>query len=328
MIQVQLVDDLLDVSRIISGKMRLNVQPIDVSDVVHAAVSGVVPAADAKGIRIEEHLDADTSPVSGDPERLQQVVWNLMTNAVKFTSRGGTVKVSVGRVNSHVEIAVADTGIGISRAFIPHLFEAFRQADAGTTRERGGLGLGLNITRQLVEMHGGTIEATSAGEGKGATFRVRLPVMAVMPASLRGKGEVDADEPAARIALPDLHGVRILAVDDDREALTMVQEILQAAGADVSTAGSATQALDVIGAVRPDVLVADIGMPRMDGFELIGKIRENTNAAVRDVPAAALTAYARSEDRVRALRSGFQVHLSKPIDPAELMSTVATLAKR
>ena len=320
----QIVEDVLDVSRIISGKMRLEVQPVDIADVIRNAVAGVIPAADAKGVRIEQLIDPDASPVSGDPERLQQVIWNLMSNAVKFTGRGGRVQVRVLRADAHVDIVVTDTGIGIPRGFLPHLFEAFRQADASFGRERGGLGLGLNITRQLVEMHGGTIEASSEGEGKGATFRVRLPLMR----HVHDGRSADERTEAARLSMPDLRGVRILAVDDDRDALDMVQEILQAAGADVSTAASAYQALDVIASVHPDVLVADIGMPRMDGFELIGKIRENENAAVRDVPAAALTAYARSEDRARALHSGFQVHLSKPIDPAELMSTVASLAKR
>ncbi|HYM26391.1 MAG TPA: PAS domain S-box protein [Vicinamibacterales bacterium] len=323
----KIVEDVLDVSRIISGKMRLNVQTVDVADIVHAAVIGMIPAADAKGIRVEEQFDANAAPVSADPERLQQVVWNLISNAVKFTARDGLVRVRLARANGHIEVEVTDTGIGIPRPFLPHVFEAFRQADAGMARERGGLGLGLNITRQLVELHGGTIEASSAGEGKGATFCVRLPVATLADDAARSGDPVDAiaHDP---IALPDLHGIRILAVDDDRDALAMVQEILQAAGADVSTAGSGPQALDVIDSVRPDVVVADIGMPRMDGFELIDRIRTNTNAAVRDVPAAALTAYARSEDRARAMRSGYQVHLSKPIDPAELMATVASLAKR
>jgi CheY-like chemotaxis protein len=322
----QIVEDVLDVSRIISGKMRLNVQPVDVGDVVHGAVAGIIPAADAKGIRIEESRAPDIAPVSGDPERLQQIVWNLMSNAVKFTGSGGRVCISVSRVGAYVHIVVSDTGIGIPRTFLPHVFEPFRQADAGMTRERGGLGLGLNITRQLVEMHGGTIEASSEGEGRGASFRVQLPVM--IPVRVQQQPVAAPEEPRQMVALPDLRGVRVLAVDDDADALAMLREILQAAGANVDVAVSGQQTLDVIAAVNPDVLVADIGMPKMDGFELIEKIRTNTNAAVRNIPAAALTAYARSEDRVRALRSGYQVHLSKPLDPAELMSTVASLAKR
>jgi PAS domain S-box-containing protein len=321
----RIVEDVLDVSRIISGKMRLNVQPVDMADVVHMAVAGVMPAADAKGIRIEESLDREAS-VSGDPERLQQVVWNLMSNAVRFTGEGGRVSVRLERSGSHAELTVSDTGIGIPRAFLPHVFEPFRQADASMSRERGGLGLGLNITRQLVEMHGGTIAVSSEGEGKGSTVRVALPLGVQAPAATpladRAAGLLGGAE------VPDLHGIRVLAVDDDADASGMLRDILQAAGADVEIASSAQQTLDVIGGILPDVLVADIGMPKMDGFELIERIRTNTNAAVRNIPAAALTAYARSEDRIRALRSGFQVHLSKPIDPAELMSTVAKLAKR
>jgi PAS domain S-box-containing protein len=325
----QIVEDVLDVSRIVSGKMRLNVQPADLPEIVRNAVDGVVPAADAKGVKIDIVLDPLAAPVSGDPERLQQVVWNLMSNAVKFTPRGGRVQVRLQRVDSHVEVAVADTGIGISKEFLPFIFDRFRQADAGMAREHGGLGLGLGIARQLVEMHGGTIHAASGGPGQGATFRVQLPLMIVHPERHAGK-RVHPQSPSApgAIQIPDLHEVRILAVDDDRDALAMVREILETTGAQVSVAHSAGEALDALQIVKPHVLVADLGMPQMDGFELISRVRRHADRAVRDVPAAALTAYARSEDRAKALRSGYQLHLSKPIDPAELMAAIAALARR
>lgn len=324
----QIVEDVLDVSRIISGKMRLNVQSIDVREIVRNAVEAVLPAAEAKGIHLESLIDAPAAPVSGDAERLQQVVWNLMTNAVKFTGRGGTIRVSVQLVDANIEIRVSDTGIGIPPAFLPHIFERFRQADAGTTRERGGLGLGLSIARQLVEMHGGTIHAASNGPGEGATFSVSLPLLVEpRPGAHGGRGpkRVEVDDVLA--ALPDLHGVRVLAVDDDVDALTMVREILEAAGAEVSTAASAEQSLETLATCRAEILVADLGMPRVDGFDLIARIRQHPDPDVRAVRAVALTAYVRSEDRVKALRSGYQTHLSKPIDPAELIATVAALAR-
>jgi PAS domain S-box-containing protein len=326
----QIVEDVLDVSRIVSGKMRLQVQPVALPDIVRGAVDGVMPAADARSIRVETILDPQAGAVSGDPERLQQVVWNLMSNAVKFTEKGGKVQVRLEQVNSHVEIIVSDTGVGISPEFLPHIFERFRQADSGTTRERGGLGLGLSIARQLVEMHGGTIVASSAGAGHGSTFRVSLPLMIVDPAPPREpRVHPRAERTSGRVlGLPNLTGVRVLAVDDDRDALGMLRDILQTAGAVVDIADSATAALDAFDGELPDVIVADLGMPRMDGFEFIGRVRQHANEKVRKIPAAALTAYARSEDRAKALRNGFQIHLSKPIDPTELMAAIAALARR
>jgi PAS domain S-box-containing protein len=325
----QIVEDVLDVSRIISGKVRLNVLPVDLPLVVRDALEATMPAANAKGVRVEAILDPRAAPVSGDPDRLQQVVWNLVANAVKFTGRDGKVEVRLERVETHVEIVVTDTGIGISPAFLPHVFERFRQADSSMTRERGGLGLGLAIARHFVEMHGGTIEASSGGEGKGATFRIELPLMipnaeAVLdsPADSRSNGR------GSGIAVPQLHGLHVLTVDDDRDSLRMVREILEAAGAQVSTADSALETLEMLEREHPDVLIADLGLPGIDGFELLTRIRQHSDAGLRDVPAAALTAYARSEDRARALRSGFQMHLSKPIDPGELMAAVAALAQR
>jgi PAS domain S-box-containing protein len=325
----QIVEDVLDVSRIISGKVRLNVQPVDVRQVVRNALDAVMPAANARGVRVDTNFDPRPAPVSGDAERLQQVVWNLLSNAVKFTGRNGHVQVRLERTDSHLEVVVSDTGIGIPPAFLPHVFERFRQADSGTTRERGGLGLGLAIARHFVEMHGGTIHASSGGENMGATFRIELPLM-------RGHAEPDADSglraevelPERRLNMPDLKGIRVLTVDDDRDALRLVSEILEVAGADVISATSALDALELLERENPDVVLADLGLPRVDGFELVRRIRQHRDARVREVPAAALTAYARSEDRARALRSGFQIHLAKPIDPEELTATIAALVRR
>jgi len=325
----QIVEDVLDISRIVSGKIRLNVQPVELPTVVRNAVDALAPGAEAKGVRIETVIDPEAGPISGDPDRLQQVLWNLLSNAVKFTHRGGKVQVRLERVNSHVEVSVSDTGIGISPEFMPHVFERFRQADAGIARERGGLGLGLSIAKQLTELHGGSIEASSAGVGRGAVFRVKIPVMIVRPAreeSHRVHPRVNVN--ATHAAGVDLHGVLVLAVDDEPDALTLVCEVLEAVGARMITAQSAEEALDKLLTQIPDVVVADLGMPRVDGFGFIDRLRHHVNPRVRDVPAAALTAYARSEDRMKSLRAGFQIHLAKPIDPAELITTIAALAKR
>jgi CheY-like chemotaxis protein len=303
---------------------------VDFPQIVGNAVEAVSPAADAKGLRIETILDPHANPVSGDPERLQQVLWNLLSNAVKFTNRGGKVQVRLERVNSHVELSVADTGIGISAEFLPHVFERFRQADASIARERGGLGLGLSIARQLAEMHGGTIAAASSGLGQGSTFTLKLPLMIVHPTSRDDAERVHprASTGAQNVPVGDLDGLHIVAVDDDADAVTLMAEVLEAAGARVRTAASADEALRLIEAEPPQVLVTDLGMPQVDGFQLIDQIRAHHNPLVRRVPAAALTAYARSEDRVKALRAGFQIHLAKPIDPTELVTAVAALARR
>jgi PAS domain S-box-containing protein len=325
----QIVEDVLDVSRIIGGKLRLHVQPVDLAAVVESAVATVQPAADARQVRVQVITDKYAGPVSGDPDRLQQVVWNLVSNAVKFTPRGGRVHVRVERVNSHVEIVVSDTGIGISPAFLPYVFERFRQADSGISRRSGGLGLGLAIVRHLVEMHGGTVDATSPGENMGSTFRVRLPLMIVHhEIADRNRVHPIAERRDSLAPLDDLRGVHVLAVDDDADALLLLRTVLEIVGGRVTACSSARAALEKIDSVRPDVLVADVGMPDMDGFELIGQIRASSNPVVRGVPAAALTAYARSEDRQKALRAGFQLHMSKPIDPAELVTAVSALARR
>ncbi|HET7697047.1 MAG TPA: PAS domain S-box protein [Vicinamibacterales bacterium] len=325
----QIVEDVLDVSRIVSGKIRLDVQPVELPVIIDNAVATMQPAADAKGVRMHTLVDPRVGPVSGDPGRLQQVVWNLVSNAVKFTPKGGRVQVRLERVNSHVEIVVSDTGIGVSPDFLPFVFERFRQAEVGTTRKTGGLGLGLAIVRHIVEMHGGTVEAFSEGEGRGATFRARLPLMSVHPEAREIRREHPRTERLEPLtALGDLSGVHVLAIDDEEDALTLLRVVLETAGATVTTMASAARALERIAEVRPDVLVVDLGMPEMDGFALIERVRKSPDPDVRRLPAAALTAFARSEDRTRALRSGFEMHLAKPVDPAELVASVATLARR
>jgi PAS domain S-box-containing protein len=326
----QIVEDVLDISRIISGKLRLNVQLVDFPVIVRNAVDVILPAADAKGVRVETVIDPQASPVSGDPERLQQVLWNLLSNAVKFTKRGGKVQVRLERVHSHIEVSVSDTGIGISHEFLPHVFERFRQAEGSIAREKGGLGLGLSIAQQLTELHGGQIDVASEGLGQGATFRVSLPLMSVQPAREEGEAVHPAGRvtPTTALRSARLDSIHVLAVDDEPDSLALVAEVLESAGASVTKAQSATEALEQLSRHVPHVLLTDLGMPRMDGFALIDRLRQHPNPRVRELPAAALTAYARSEDRMRALDAGFQIHLAKPIDPAELVATIASLAKR
>ncbi len=325
----QIVEDVLDVSRIVAGKIRLDVQPVDLSIVVHNAVATVQPAADAKKVRVHTIVDPQIGVVSGDPDRLQQVVWNLLSNAVKFTPKNGRVQVRVESVNSHVEIVVSDTGMGIRPDFLPHVFERFRQGDGGLKRTAGGLGLGLSIVKHIVEMHGGTVHAASEGEKRGSTFRVRLPLMIVHDDGLHEPREHPRTEKRAALTkLGNLAGVRVLAIDDEEDALGLLRVVLETAGAEVTTMGSAAEALRRIAELAPDVLVVDLGMPQMDGFEFITSIRESADAAVRDIPAAALTAFARSEDRTKALQRGFEMHLAKPVDPGELVASIATLVRR
>ena len=325
----QIVEDVLDVSRIISGKLRLDVQPVELPPIIKDAVETVAPAADAKGVRLETIVDPRSGLVTGDPERLRQILWNLLSNAVKFTERGGRVQLRLERINSHVELTVSDTGVGIPAEFLPHVFERFRQADAGINRARGGLGLGLAITRHLVELQGGRIFAESDGPGKGSTFRVELPLRILRAETAPAeRADLRQARPNAPIVVPRLEGIRILAVDDDRDALALLREILEATGATVLTADSGEEALGLIARTRPNVLLTDLGMPQMNGFELIDRVRRSEDAEVREMPAAALTAFARSEDRAKALRSGFQMHLAKPVDPGELMAAMAALVRR
>jgi len=325
--QAQLIDDLLDMNRIISGKLRLDVQRADLGPIVEAALESLRPSADAKEIAVRTTIDPKAGPVLGDPQRLQQIVWNLLTNAVKFTPKGGKVDVIVQRVNSHIEIVVHDSGIGIAAEFLPHLFERFRQADASTTRRFGGLGLGLSIVKQLVELHGGTIAASSEGEGAGATFVVSLPLRAV-----RDKAAPPREHPstgrAAVERAPDvsLAGIVVVVVDDDADARDLIQAVLTDAAAEVSTAASAAAGLELVKARHPDVIVSDIGMPERDGYQFIRDVRILPPAEGGRTPAIALTAFARSEDRTRAMLAGYQVHVSKPIEAQELVATVMSLA--
>lgn len=336
-LQSQLVEDILDVSRIITGKLRLEVRPVELSSVIESAVESVLPAAMAKEIRLQRVLDSGSSLVSGDSSRLQQVVWNLLANAIKFTPKGGRVQVRLERVNSHIEIIVTDTGVGIPAHLLPHVFERFRQADQSSTRNYGGLGLGLAIVRHIVEMHGGSVEADSPGEDEGATFTVKLPLIAtrsveVPPEKVKARVHPTANSGALSSGAFEhsfeLQGLHILAVDDDEDARRLVKAILESCGARVTTAANATEALTSLQSSRPDVLISDLGMPDEDGYSLIRKVRALAPAQGGQTPAAALTAYARVEDRLQVLRSGFQIHLPKPIEPAELVAVVANLAKR
>jgi signal transduction histidine kinase/ActR/RegA family two-component response regulator len=330
-LQSQLIEDVLDVSRIVSGKMRLEVRPVELAAVIEAAVESVLPAAEAKGVRLQRVLDSGTSLISGDPNRLQQVVWNLLTNAIKFTPRGGRVQVRLERVNSHVEIVVSDTGAGIPPAVLPHVFERFRQADSSTTRTHGGLGLGLAIVRHLVEMHGGTVQAESAGEGRGATFTVALPLIAARAAD--AQPDSPRVHPTASDGVPfncpaELAGLHVLVADDEEDARTLIKAVLEKCEARVTAVASAGEAFRALQELRPDVLLSDLGMPEEDGYSLIARVRALPASAGGLTPAAALTAYARVEDRMRVLRSGFQIHLPKPVEPAELVAVVANLAGR
>ncbi|HEX8888797.1 MAG TPA: PAS domain S-box protein [Pyrinomonadaceae bacterium] len=328
--QAQLIDDLLDVSRIITGKLRIDVRQVDPNSFVEAAIEAVRPAAEAKGIRIQKIMDTGVVTVSGDPVRLQQVVWNLLANAIKFTQRGGKVQVRLERVNSHVEIAVSDTGAGISSEFLPHVFDRFRQANQRTTRQHGGMGLGLSIVRHLVEIHGGTVVAESPGEGKGSTFTVLLPVAPVYQVAAEG----ERVHPAARDTLPSfecldrLDGMHVLVVDDEPDTRELLRAGLGQCGAEVTVASSSTEAIEAMQAVTPDLLISDIGMPEVDGYELIRRIRSMPDENGGRIPAIALTAYARVEDRMQALRAGYQMHVPKPVEMAELVAVAASLVQR
>jgi signal transduction histidine kinase/ActR/RegA family two-component response regulator len=330
--QAQLINDLLDVSRIITGKLRLDVRTIEIASLIKMAVDSVRPMADEKSIRLEVALDSTTMPVLGDPERLQQVLWNLLSNAVKFTSAGGLVEVKLEQTDSRAEITIRDTGIGIDPQFLPHVFDRFRQADSSSTRAYGGLGIGLAIVKHLVELHSGTVEAKSGGPGQGATFTVSLPLVRGDVPELSMAGDVGASTQEsgngrAREHKPDMKGVRVLVVDDDEDTCKMLSMVLRRCGAEVKVSCSASEAYDAL-EWEPDVLVSDIGMPGEDGYELIGKVRRRGLERGRQIPAIALTAYARGEDRLRALSAGYQIHLPKPVEPAQLLAAVASLARR
>ncbi len=323
--QAQLIADLLDVSRIITGKLRLDFKPVDLRRIIDAALDSVRPAADAKGILLDISVAPLASPVLGDADRLQQVIWNLLSNSIKFTSRGGRVEVQLREADANAVIRVSDTGIGIRPDFLPYVFDRFRQAEGSITRTHGGLGLGLSIVRHLIELHGGTAEVASEGEGEGATFTVRLPLRAEL-------AEDPLDSTAVTQSLfskPDLlTGVRVVVVEDEADTRELLVMALQQCGAEVAAFGSAPEALAAFDRAVPDVLLSDIGMPVQDGYELIHTLRSREPGRGGNVPAVALTAYARAEDRLRALEAGFQTHLPKPVDPSELISTVARLAGR
>jgi PAS domain S-box-containing protein len=327
--QAQMIADLLDVARISSGKIRLEVKSVDPTAVIEAALEAVMPAIEAKDIRLTKAFDSQATPVSGDPGRLQQVVWNLVSNAVKFTPRGGQIEIAVKRSESQIELSVTDDGQGIPDDLLPNIFDRFRQGDASTTRSEGGLGLGLSIAKQIVELHGGTIQAESAGKGQGATFRVLLPL-----GSQKSQGEHSvADWPvrASKVGGEDmrarLSGVRVLIVDDDADARHLTKLVLSDFGADPEVAGGVEEALVALDRFDPHVLVSDLGMPTQDGFRLIREVRARGYSFQR-LPAIALTAFARSEDRQKALRAGFQLHLVKPVDAAELSAAIAALIGR
>jgi len=326
--QSQLIEDLLDVSRIVSGKLMLETRPMALAPVVEAAIDTIRPSAEAKDIRVLATIDGAGATVLGDPGRLQQLAWNLLSNAVKFTPRGGRVHVSLKRVDDHAEIVVADTGRGIPASLLPVVFDRFRQADSSSRRAHGGLGIGLALVRHLAEMHGGTVLAESAGEGQGATFTVRLPVLS--PARSHTDG---AAHPVAAVLMAPrtpgglLDGLKVLVVDDERDALELFATILGGAGAETRTAISTGDARDVLAGWMPDVLVSDIEMPAEDGYALIRGLRAGGGAAA-SLPAVAVTAYGRGEDRVRVLEAGFQMHIVKPAEPTEIVAVIASLARR
>lgn len=331
--QARIIEDLLDMSRILSGKVRLDVQKLRLAPLIEAALETVRPAAQAKEIRLHTLVDPQVQPIVGDPNRLQQVIWNLLTNAIKFTPTGGQVRVTVQRVESHIEISVMDTGVGINSDFLPYVFERFRQADASSTRRHGGLGLGLAIVKHLTELHGGSVRARSSGQGHGSTFTIMLPVAALQPGTAV---EEDDDRQTSEEAglsrrnltdMPRLDALSVLVVDDEEDARHVLATTLLKAGAHVRTAASAQQALTLWNEAVPDVLISDIGMPKEDGYSLIRTIRTLPEERGRGVPAIALTAYTRTEDRIRAISAGFQMHISKPADGLELLTMVSSLAQ-
>ena len=320
-LQAQMIEELLDMSRIISGKLLFELKPTDVAELVEAAVAAVRPTADAKGVLLNTTVSRCRN-VNADAARLQQVTWNLLTNALKFTPRGGRVNIALREIEGQVEMTVSDTGQGIKPEFLPFVFDRFRQADASTTRRHGGLGLGLSIVKSLVELHGGSVEVDSPGEGRGATFTVRLPIPTLPQEVLASPPEPQSH------STPELAGLRILVVDDEDDARTLARRVLEERGAQVITVSSAAEAIASIGDNNPpNVMVSDIGMPEQDGYDLIKQMRALPGDAGR-VPAVALTALARAEDRKRALSAGYQKHVSKPVDPAELVSVIASLAGR
>ena len=326
--QKLLIDELLDISRIIIGKLRLDVGPVQLAPMLESIVDGMRPAADARNIQLRTALDQSVDPIFGDPDRLQQVFWNLLSNAIKFTSQGGKVLVRLERADSNLEITISDTGQGIARELLPYVFDRFRQSDSSSSRTHGGLGLGLAIVRQLVELHGGTVSAESPGEGEGSTFKVRLPVRGVRhEPDDRANCVVKIPDEVLTKPVPSLDGMNVLVVDDDWDSRELVTVVLKASGAEVVSVTSAIEALRELALRRFDVLLSDIGMAEMDGYALISQIRQLPAERGGKIPAAALTAYAGIENQRRALSAGYQVHIPKPIGPSELITAVARLAE-
>jgi CheY-like chemotaxis protein len=330
--QTQLIDDILDTSRIITGRLKLDFHPVEIERVFQAAVDVIRPSAEAKRIAFHVSVDYHGAVVFGDGSRLQQVIWNLLSNAVKFTNEGGRVEAKLTRIDRQIQISVSDTRIGIDSPFLPYVFDRFRQADSTSTRRYGGLGLGLAIVRHVVEMHGGTVSVASPGKGLGSTFKIRFPLAStVLPIEPEAQPpEAKVEEPATS-RVPEcqtLDDVRVLVVEDDPDTLEMLRFVLDDCGASVATAASSREALDVFEKWHPDVLVSDIAMPEQDSYELIGKVRSRTPERGGNTPAVALTAYARTEDRARALAAGFQLHVAKPVDPETLVTAVASLSGR
>jgi PAS domain S-box-containing protein len=327
--QRQLIDDLLDISRIITGKLRLAVRPIELTPIIEAVVEAVRPAADARNIQVQTSFGERLGPVSGDPDRLQQIVWNLLSNSIKFTPKGGSVAVRLERVHSHIEITISDTGKGIAPEFLLHVFERFRQSDSSSARKHGGLGLGLSIVSQLVELHGGTVTARSPGEGLGTIITVMLPVLSVHHELAEGDKVLTlVGSKTVTDYRPSLVHLRVLIVDDEPDARDLIGAVLTGRGAEVIACESAAEALEELERQKFDVLVSDIGMPLMDGYALIEKVRQLSEDHGGRIPAAALTAYAGVEDRMRVLSAGYQIHIPKPVEPAELITIVANLAER
>ena len=328
--QADIISDILDVSRIITGKLRIEARPIKLEPIINAAIETLQLAADAKGITITLAFNEDAGVVAGDPDRLQQIIWNLVANAIKFTPQNGGLKIELRRVDSQVELVVSDNGIGIDKEFLPHVFERFRQADSSRTRKHGGLGLGLAIVRHLVELHGGSVSAESPGEGMGTRVTVRLPLSTLADSTAEEQSTeiIEAPEPREIPMEPaDLAGLRVLLVDDEPDTLDVLRAILNQFGATVRGASSTDDALETFLQWKPDVLVSDLGMPGEDGFALIAKVRALTAEQGRDIPAAALTAHVREEDRAQAIAAGYQTHIKKPVDPTRLAAAVAHLGK-
>jgi PAS domain S-box-containing protein len=319
-LQAQLISDLLDISRIVSGKLQLDVRSVDFRAIVGQALEPIEEEARAKGVEVVQDLREGTTLVSGDASRLQQIVWNLVSNAIKFTPRGGRVRVSLDFSGAQARLEVTDNGVGIRPEFLPHVFDRFHQADRSITRRFGGLGLGLSIVKHLVELHGGEVRASSEGEGEGATFTVTLPVVGDVAETERRRGRMDADVAVA------LDATRLLVVEDEADTLEFLRRLLTAHGATVLTAASAGEAMSLVRSESPDLLISDIGLPETDGYDLIQRVRREPSPG-RDIPAIALTAYARSEDRTRALRAGYQAHIAKPVEPNELLAMIASFVE-